>query len=233
MSQQSKRKKGPPISLDDFDFNPSELDLKFSQNLITVLDGYRIHRTYDLGFVDKKIKEGELPRSFIKQWGAIRSVLHKFAAIGPKVPGVESWLNRKQYISFASMALLTIVAPILLLTWVFQWAFLQDFIVPLAIIAIAMVLTNFLASAWFNRKIAWEIHNYIEENSHLVDNERKHLQKWVQELIYHVARLMRKSGEDPDKKLIKFFNNDYSGIEVLKEPAGFRKHYVVKIKLTS
>ncbi len=233
MSQQSKRKKGTPISLDDFNFNPSELDLKFSRNLITVFDGYRINRTYELAFIDKKINKGELPQSFIRQWGVIRKVLHKLAAIGPKIPGIEGWLNRKQYFSFASMALLTIVAPVLLLTWVFQWAFLQDFIIPLAVLAIAMVLINFLASAWYNRKIAWEIHYYIEANPNLVENERKHLRKWVQELIYHVARLMRKSGEDPDKNLTKFFNDDYEGILILKEPAGLRKHYVVKIKLTS
>ena len=101
MSQRPHRKKETTISLDDFEFNPSELDLKFSKNLISVLDGYRIHRTYDLGFIDKKINEGELPRSFIKQWGVIRKVLHKLAAIGPKVPGVERWLNIKQTISFS------------------------------------------------------------------------------------------------------------------------------------
>lgn len=232
MSQQPPRKKETTISLDDFEFNPSELDLKFSKNLITVLDGYRIHRTYDLGFIDKKVNEGELPRSFIKQWGVIRKVLHKLAAIGPKVPGVERWLNIKQTISFASMAMLTIVAPVLLLTWVFRWAFLQDFIVPLAVIAIALVLINFLASGWYNRKIAWEVHYYVEGNPRLVGRERKHLQKWVQELVYHVARLMRKNGADPDKNRIKFFNDDYKGIEVIQEPGGFRKHYVVKIKLS-
>jgi hypothetical protein len=233
MSRPAKSKKGAPVTLEDFNFSPAELDLKFSRNLLTVLDGYRINRTYDLGFIDKKINEGELPRSFIKQWAVIRKVLHKLAAIGPKVPGVERWLNIKQYFSFGSMAMLTIVAPVLLLTWVFRWAFLQDYVVPLAVVAIALVLINFLVGAWYNRKIAWEIHNYLEANPSLVEKERLHLQKWVQELIYHVARLMRKSGIDPDTQHTKFFNDDYKGIEVVKEPAGLRKHYVVKIKTSS
>lgn len=232
MSQKTGRDRDTKTASDDFEFNPSELDLKHSKNLITVLDGYRIQRTYDLGFVDKAINKGDLPKTFIRQWGTIRSVLHKLAAIGPKVPGVEAWLNRKQYFAFLSMAVLTIVAPLLLLTWVFQWEALQVYSVPLAVIAVALMLINWLLSSWYNRKVAWAIHYYIEENPNLVNKERALLKKWVQSLIHHTARVMRKSGYDPDKNLVKFFNDDYVGIEVLKEPAGLRKHYVVKIRVT-
>jgi hypothetical protein len=232
MSQRSKRDRDSKASLDDFEFDPSELDLKQSKNLITVMDGYRIQRTYDLGFIDKGINKGELPKSFIRQWGTIRTVLHKLAAIGPKVPGVESWLNRKQYFSFISLAALTIVAPLLLLTWVFQWEALQVFSVPLAVVAVALMLLNWFMSSWYNRKVAWAIHYYVEDNPNLVSKERDLLKKWVQILIHHTARIMRRGGYDPDKNLVKFFNNDYVGVEMLKEPAGIRKHYVMKIKLT-
>jgi hypothetical protein len=232
MSQRSKRDRDSKTSLDDFEFDPSELDLKQSKNLITVMDGYRIQRTYDLGFVDKGINKGELPKSFIRQWGTIRAVLHKLAAIGPKVPGVESWLNRKQYFSFISLAALTIVAPLLLLTWVFQWEALQVFSIPLAVVAVALMLLNWFMSSWYNRKVAWAIHYYVEDNPNLVSKERALLKKWVQILIHHTAKIMRRGGYDPDKNLVKFFNNDYVGVEMLKEPAGMRKHYVMKIKLT-
>jgi len=40
---------------------------------------------------------------------------------------------------------------------------------------------------------------------------------------------MRKDGTDSNKKLTKFFNNDFKGVEVVKEPGGFRKHYIMKI----
>jgi hypothetical protein len=232
MSQRSGRERDAPASQEDFQFDPSEIDLKYSKNLMTVLDGYRIQRTYDLEFIDKAINKGDLPKTFIRQWGAIRSVLHKLAAIGPKVPGVESWLNKKQYIAFISLATLTIVAPMLLLTWVFQWSFLVPFAIPLAILAIGLMLINWIASSWFNRKVAWAIHYYVEDHQNLVSRDRALLKKWVQILIHHTARLMRKNGFDPDKNLVKFFNIDYVGIEVLKEPAGLRKNYVVKIKLT-
>jgi hypothetical protein len=232
MSQRPKRERDSKASLDDFEFDPSELDLKQSKNLITVLDGYRIQRTYDLGFVDKGINKGELPKSFIRQWGTIRAVLHKLAAIGPKVPGVESWLNRKQYFAFISLAALTIVAPLLLLTWVFQWEALQALSIPLAVLAVALMLVNWFMSSWYNRKVAWAIHYYVEDNPNLVSKERASLKKWVQILIHHTARVMRRGGYDPDKNLVKFFNNDYIGVEMLKEPARMRKHYVMKIKLT-
>jgi hypothetical protein len=232
MSQQSRRDKDTKVSIDDFDFDPSELDLKQSKNLITVLDGYRIQRTYDLGFVDKGINKGELPKSFIRQWGTIRAVLHKLAAIGPKVPGVETWLNHKQYFSFISLAALTIVAPLLLLTWVLQWEALQGVAIPLAVLAVGLMLVNWFMSSWYNRKVAWAVYYYIEDNPQLVSKEQAVLKKWVQILVHHTARVMRRGGFDPDKNLVKFFNNDYVGIEVLKEPGGLRKHYVVKIKLT-
>ncbi len=232
MSQHSKRERDTSTSLENFEFDPSEIDLKYSKNLMTVMDGYRIQRTYDLGFIDKAINKGTLPKIFIRQWGTIRSVLHKLAAIGPKVPGVESWLNKKQYLAFISMATLTIVAPLLLLTWVFQWDVLVPYALPLAVIAVGLMLANWLASSWYNRKVAWAIHYYIEDNQNLVARERAMLKKWVQILIHHTARVMRKGGYDPAKNLVKFFNDDYVGIEVLKEPAGLRKNYVVKIKLT-
>jgi hypothetical protein len=230
MSRRTKQPKSNSQSLEDFKFDPNGLDLKFSKNLLTVMDGYRINRTYDLGFVDKAMNKGDLPQSFTKQWGTIRGVLHRLAAIGPKVPGVESALNKKQYMSFLSLATLTIVVPILMIAWVFQVAFLTPWAIPLAIIAIALVMINFLVSGWYNRKVAWMIHDYLEENPSLTRKEGLILKKWVQIMIHYIARTMRKSGADPEKNLIKFFNKDYTGIEVIKEPSGFRKHYVVMIR---
>lgn len=231
MSNRPKRRTEEPTPSGDFVFNPSDLDLRFSRNLLTVLDGYRIQRTYDLGFIDKAVGKGEVPRSFIKQWPTMRTLLHRLAAIGPDLPGVESSMNRKQYLSFASMATLTVVAPMILLTWVLRWDFLIGYIVPLTVLAIGLVLINWLASAWVNRSVAWKIYNYVEANPNLVEKERAQLKVWVQTLIDHIERLMRKTGADPDKFPTKFFNDDYRGIEVLKVPAGLRKHYTVRFKV--
>ncbi|MHA2302635.1 MAG: hypothetical protein ACXACD_16945, partial [Candidatus Thorarchaeota archaeon] len=155
MSHREKRdkkaKRGPAISLNEFNFSPANLDLRFSKNLLTVLDGYRIHRTYDLGFIDKKIGDGDLPRTFIQQWGTMRKALTKLAAIGPGVPGVESCLNRRQLMSFAAMASLTIAAPILLFTYFFRLSWLAPIGLPLALIAVGMMLASWQTSAWYNR----------------------------------------------------------------------------------
>jgi len=229
MSRRSKRSKGKTTSLEDFKFDPNGLELKFARNLITVFDGYRIHRTYDLSFVDKKINKGEVPQIFIKQWGTIRAVLHKLAAIGPKVPGVEEDLNKKQYMSFLSLAFITIAVPILLIAWVFQIGFLTPIAVPLALLAVGLMMVNFLVGAIYNRRVAWAIHDYLEANPDLVSKENAVLKTWTQTLIHYVARTMRKSGEDPEKHLTKFFNDDYTAIEVINEPSTFRKHYTVKI----
>jgi hypothetical protein len=231
MSQRPKRDKSGSESFEDLEISTSGLPLKISKNLATVLDAYRINRAYSTQFVDEAINEGELPRSFIQQWGTIRSVLHKLAALGPKIPNVEKWLNQKQYISFASMALLTITVPLLLATWFLSLAWLQPYVIPMSVAAVALLLISWLSSGWFNRKVAWAIHNHIEDHPELVRRERKVLKKWAQSMIYHVARLLRKSDEDPDKNLLKLFNSDYEGIEILKEPGGFRKHYVARLKV--
>lgn len=230
MSHRTKReKRTQDPSLNDFEFIPSKLDMKFSKSLLTVFDGYRIHRTFDLGFIDKKIGKGDLPRSFVQQWGTMRPVLTKLAAVGPKVPGVESWLNRRQTMSFASMASLTIAVPVLVITWVFQISWLIPYAILLAFLAIGLMLISWLSSSWYNRKVAWAIHEYVELNLPLVSNERRYLKKWVQQLITHISFLMRKAGEDPERNPVKFYNADYTGIEVQKEPGGMRKHYVVHI----
>ena len=230
MSHRSKSTKGKSTPLQDFKFDPTGLSLKFSRSLISVFDGYRINRTYDLRFVDKAMNKGDLPQSFTKQWGTIRGVLHRLAAIGPKVPGVESTLNKKQYMSFLSIAILTIVVPILMITWVFQVAFLTPYAIPLALIAVALVMINYLVSAWFNRKVAWAIFEYLESKPSLTKRENVILQKWVQILIHYIMRMMRKDGLDAEKNLVKFFNVDYTGIIVQKEPSTFRKHYVVHLR---
>lgn len=231
MSQGPKRSRSSSESFEALEIETSGLPLKFSKNLATVMDAYRINRTYSTEFVDKAINRGELPRGFIQQWGTIRAVLHRIAAVGPKIPNVEKWLNQRQYVSFASMALLTIAVPLLLATWVLQLAWLEPIALPLSIVAMALLLISWLTSAWFNRKVAWTIHDYIEDHPELVRKERKALKKWSQSMIYHIARLLRRSDADPDKNLLKLFNDDYNGIEILKEPSRFRKHYAVRIRV--
>ncbi len=233
MSHKLKKAKKEPlrIDLDDFEFEPSGLDLKWSKNIITVLDGYRIHRCYDLTFIEKGVSEGELPKQFLRQWKIIRTVLHKFAAIGPEVPNVKKWLLRRQLIQFFSLVTFTIALPLIVLTWVLRIYDIMWFTLPFAAVGGGLVFVAWTVGAWYNRKIAWAIEHYIQENKNLLRKEKIHLKKWTQNLIWHTARIMRKEGADPEKNLIKFFNNDYNGIIVVKEPNWYRKHYTVKLKI--
>jgi len=228
MSKKQKRK-GLGIPLEEFKFDPSELDLKLTRSLISVIDGYRIYRCFDLTFVGKRQQKGELPMNFIKQWTTMRSVLHKFAAVGPGVEGVETWLKQRQIIAFAALALLTISAPLLVFGWIFRIQWIVDINIPLALIAVASVLISAITNAWYNRKVAWAIFNYTESHPELLKKEKELLFDWVQALVYHAARTMRIENIDSEKKLTKFYNVDYKGIEVVKEPGGLRKHYDVKI----
>jgi hypothetical protein len=230
MSQSSKgQKESTIVNLDSFEFDPTMLDLKWSKNLISVLDSYRIHRCYDLTFIEKAVGRGDLPKGFTRQWTTIRSVLHKYAAVGPDVPGVQGWMKQRQSVQFISLILLTIAFPLLMFAWIFRWESISWFTTPFAAVTIVLMLVAFLTSGYYNRKVAWAVFHHIEDNAGMFGNENKHLKKWVQALIWHLSRLMRKDQLKPRKNLVKFWNDDYDGIIVMKEPHGFRKSYVVKI----
>ena len=231
MSQRPKKQREPSeTSLRSFEFDPSALDLKWSRNLITVLDGYRIHRCYDVTFIEKGVQKGAVPRAFIRQWPTIRSVLYKFAAVGPDVPHVQEYMARRQKVQFVALVLLTFALPIVVLPWVFRIQGWDWFTTPFLLAAVAGLLISLLSTGWYNRKVSWLVFYHIENNPNLFAEEREHLKKWAQLLIWHASRLIRKDEVKVEKQLVKFWNDDYDGIIVLKEPKGFRKHYVVQLK---
>ena len=229
MSQKPKKKKGLGVPFSEFKFDPSELDLKLTRSLITVIDGYRIYRCFDLSFIVKRQKKGELPRGFISQWPTMRGILHKFAAVGPGVSGVENLLKHRQIIAFTALALLTISAPLLVFGWIFRVDWIVAINIPLALIAVGSVFLSAITNAWYNRKVAWAIFDYTSNNPTLLAKEHRMLFDWVQSLIYHAARIMRMEDIKSDKKLTKFYNDDFKGVEIIQEPGGLRKHYTMRI----
>ncbi|RDE17241.1 MAG: hypothetical protein C4K49_03490 [Candidatus Thorarchaeota archaeon] len=224
-----KEKVSSETDLESFELDPSELNLKWSRNLITVFDAYRIHRCYDLTFIERAVGKGDVPRTFIRQWPTVRLVLHKFASVGPDLPGVQMYMVRRQRIQFTFLVLLTFALPLVIIPWVFRIPNLEWFTTPFLLVTVAALLVSVFAQGWYNRKVSWVIFYYIENNPDLLAKEREYLKKWVQLLIWHTSRLIRKSELKPEKQLVKFYNDDYDGIIVLKEPKGLRKHYEIKL----
>lgn len=233
MSVQPRKRKdlSRKQDLNQFRFNPVGLDLKWGKNLITTFDGYRIHRCYDLTFIEKAVDQLELPESFRTQWKTIRPVLHKFASIGPEVPGVLKNYSRRATLQTLSIIVLTIAVPLAVATFVFDLTFIAWLVFPLTIVAIMMACGGTMTSSWYNRKIAWAIHDYLELDPGRMRTEKIALREWVQILIDHCSRIMRGQDMDPDDHPVKFFNDDYDRILVLKDPGGLRKHYLVLLKV--
>ncbi len=233
MSRRQKERKESlrRAGLKDFRLDPTGLDLKWSKDLITTIDGYRINRCFDLTFIEKAVGQGVFPERFIRQWKTIRSVLHKFAAIGPEVPGVMKYLSRRMAIQYAALILMTIMIPLAVLTYALNWTSIVWIVFPMTIVAVIFVFSQMLTNAWYNRKIAWAIQDYLDLDRGRLRDERIALRDWVQILIDHSSRLMRKQDEDPDDHPVKFYNDDYKRISVQKEPRLLRKHYVVLLKL--
>ncbi|MHA1653747.1 MAG: hypothetical protein ACTSYX_12045 [Candidatus Thorarchaeota archaeon] len=235
MSKKRKSRKKPQLpeeqDLDTFEFRPTGLNLKWTKDLITVFDGYRIHRCYDLTFIERAIGEGQMPRSFVDQWRFIRTILHRFAAVSPKIPGVTEKYKRRQIVRFVTLVLLTIAVPLMVATFVFSITAIAPFTLALTALAIGAFMVQWLMGHYYNREIAWAIERYWQENPHLLKREKEALKKWVQRLIVHARFRIKKENELPEKNPIKFFNNDYEGIIVKAEPNWYRKHYVVQIKM--
>jgi hypothetical protein len=229
MSRKSKKWKQPASeNLEDVEFNPSGLDLKWSKNLTTTIDAYRIYRCYDLGSIERAIGKGEMPRSFVRQWRMIRSVLHRFAAVTPKIPNIEKMMMRRQILQFSALILVTIGVPAIVLTFILRLDDIAWFTYPLGFFAGAMFAVTALITAAYNRKIAWTIFHYIEDNPDLLKTEKERLHEWSQKLIRYTGRLVRKDGLDLNKNLLKLYSNDYDGVTFIKEPSRFRKHYVAR-----
>ncbi len=139
-------------------------------------------------------------------------------------------MTRRQTVNLLSTVLLTIAFPLVVLVWVFHVEFLSWFTTPFTVITLLLFLGAFITSAWYNRKVAWVIYHYIEENGSMFDTECGYLKKWVQTLIFYLSRTMRRDQLKAEKNLVKFWNTDYDGIEVFKSPNWFRKNYVVQLK---
>jgi len=85
-----------------------------------------------------------------------------------------------------------------------------------------MFAVTALITAAYNRKIAWTIFHYIEDNPDLLKTEKERLHEWSQKLIRYTGRLVRKDGLDLNKNLLKLYSNDYDGVTFIKEPSRFR-----------
>ncbi len=231
MSERGSKKRSQPQeqTLDEFQFTPRGLDLEWTKDLITVFDAYRIHRCYDLTFIEKAIGEGEFPRSFVDQWRFIRTVLHKFAAVSPKVPGVLKYYGRRKTLQYAALVLLTFAVPAVVATWVFALVSIAIYTIAFAAFAFIFFVAQWTAGHYYNRKVAWTIENYWDEHPELLKDEKEALKQWVQRLIVNARHRLRKEDEDPEGHPVKFFNDDYDDIIVKNEPNWYRKHYTVQI----
>ncbi len=233
MSKGKPGSKKPPtkINLDTYEFDPSGLDLKWSKDIITVFDGYRIHRAFDLTFIENAVGEGRIGRSFVKQWKIVRTVLHRFAAISPQVPDVKKMYSRRQALRFLSLILITFAVPATVLTFFFALTDYIPYAIGFAVFAGFVMVVAWTAGHYYNLQIARAIDKYWEDNPSLLRREKLALKRWAQTTIHHTRRLMKKTDEDPDKNPIKFYNNDYESVRFANEPNWYRKHYTGYIVL--
>ncbi|MFW9908727.1 MAG: hypothetical protein ACFFEF_09145 [Candidatus Thorarchaeota archaeon] len=233
MSKPKPRKPTTPEDQDiaSFEFSPVGLDLKWTKDMITVFDGYRIHRCFDLTFIEKAIGQGELPRTFIDQWRFIRTILHRFAGVAPKIPGVLKQYERRQLLRYIATFLMVIAVPSIVATYVFSLTFIAWITLPITAIAVVFFIAQWTAGHYINLKTAKLIETYWADNPGLLRAEHLALKAWTQRLIANAKFRLRKDEALPEKNPIKFYNDDYEGIVVKATPNWYRKHFVVHIAI--
>jgi hypothetical protein len=231
MSRRNRPKTPADEDLESFEFSPSGLDLEWTKDMITVFDGYRIHRCFDLTFIEKAIGEGRLPRAFVDQWRFVRTVLHKFAAVGPQIPGIIKQYERRQWLRYIATFLMVAAVPTIVATYVFSLVWLAPIALPLTGIAVIFFAIQWMAGHYINLKTAKMIDEYWDENKSLLRAENSALRQWTQSLIDHAKFRLRKENQLPEKNPVKFYNADYQGIIIKAKPNWYRKHYVIQIAI--
>lgn len=221
---------------------PKEIKINFLTNIITLIDGYRINYCPDFRKIDEGIKKGVLGRNFAERWKNIRKILWSIGTFPQQIPKVKN-LTRFRYIFQLSGLLMMIASTIVLLVNSFIYF---GFIVS-SISMIMYVLGGSLITLGIllKRRIALKISDYYRKDNTRFSKEQEYLHAVTQELINGFTRYLRKriyEGLEKDlagldklsekeyiKKLKKYkfklYNDDYTGIKIIKKPSPLRKYF--------
>ncbi len=211
-----------------------EVDPKALTYLITVLDCYRINRFVELDPVERAVKEGKLGK-IGAEWKRIRRILYKVGSLPELSPNVMRLIKIRERVKLVwiiALYFFTFGLGVFVLTFFNvgpKW--LERALTVVYLPSIGAMLGTRLLDAFINRKIALEIDRLDREHPKKFRFDRSDLKETAQNLINHLLNYLRNSHEDPGKYKIDLYNTDYKGIEILKGPGTFRKHYTVVCKL--
>lgn len=214
--------------------HPGEVDLKALTDLITLLDCYRVNRYLQLDSVEKAVKSGRLGKFDVK-WREIRRILYKIGSLPELSAKIEKLVKIQESvkgIEIMASFLFTFGLGVFVLSY-FQVCpeWLEPAYLYVGMPALVVTFGTRLTKEYINRKIALEIEELGKSHSEKFRFLRARLKSIAQDFINRLGKQIKNRREDADKYKIDLYNTDYTGIEILKSPGTFRKHYTVICKL--
>jgi len=209
----------------DTEIDPTEI-----RKVIYSLDAYRSHIFYDITWIDEKVKNGNLGRTFAGGWKKLRARMFKMARVTLSVPGNRRIAKIQQYFEALWQIVIPLVFLFILINFMAPGIPIVAIISPyLVIVAFAALFASLGAKYFLGGLISRRINQYFVDNPEAQVLRAAELKNAIQVLIEELRKFLRDSDEDPKDHLVGVGFTDYKGIEINKKPRPWRQYYLVTV----
>lgn len=209
----------------DTEIDPTEI-----RKVIYSLDAYRSHIFYDITWIDEKVKNGNLGRTFAGGWKKLRARMFKMARVTLSVPGNRRIAKFQQYSEAMWQIVIPLVFLFILINFMAPGIPIVAIISPyLVLVAFAALFASLGAKYFLGGLISRRINQYFVDNPEAQVLRAAELKNAIQVLIEELRKFLRDSDEDPKDHLVGVGFTDYKGIEINKKPRPWRQYYLVTV----
>jgi hypothetical protein len=200
-------------------------EIELLKKMITVVDSYRINLFLSVKHVDNEIEQVKLKDEIKKEWKRIREKMVKMANASLNIPLLKKIAKIRELLRFIVWSIVFLAFATFMFTIITS---IGDFSIIWITASIALLILMALEPI-FNYAIAKSVEKYYLENAQRFEGTKHQLKIFAQQLIYVLKEEMQKAKESFEGNPIKIYNIDYQRIKVKKNPALWRRHYVITI----
>ena len=202
--------------------------LELIEDLILLIDGYRIFRLKNYKSMDFRIRKEDAERRLRINWKKTYRILNKMSELPNLIPGVRK-LKKIQIISslIGAIQFCIAMAGFMLSTM----GFISASVGPILLISFMIVSCIPLIGVYATNRIAVKVSDYYYSHPNKFNFKIAQLKEDVQTLLDLLREELKEVDEKTREKhrIMKLVNVDYKGIEVLKRPGRIRKLYWIRI----
>jgi diacylglycerol kinase len=200
-------------------------EIELLKKMITVVDSYRINLFLSVKHIDNEIGQVKLKSEVKKEWKRVREKMVKMANASLNIPLLKKIAKIRETLRFITWSIVFLAFVTFILTMIVGAG---DFSI-IWITASIVLLILMILEPIFNYAIAKNVEKYYLENVQRFEQTKDQLKSFAQQLIFTLKEEMRKARESSENNPIKIYNIDYQRIKVKKNPALWRRHYIITI----